>query len=147
MPALEKAMKAIDKLSKAAITEIKSYAKPPKPVEKVMSAVMVLLEKWVALIVNSWLMFTSTLSCREANWATAKRELSDPNFIHRLQEFVANEKDKISNQTLKLISKYTKQKDFNPDDISTVSLAAGAMCEWVIAMEQYARVFRDVEPK
>jgi len=47
MPALEKAMKAIDKLSKAAITEIKSYAKPPKPVEKVMSAVMVLLEKEV----------------------------------------------------------------------------------------------------
>jgi hypothetical protein len=45
MPALDRALKSIDKLSKSAITEVKSYVKPPKPVERVMSAVMVVLEK------------------------------------------------------------------------------------------------------
>ena len=28
-----------------------------------------------------------------------------------------------------------------------MSQAAGALCEWVIAMEMYAKVFRDVEPR
>lgn len=55
--------------------------------------------------------------------------------------------DNISNATLKAIGKYTKSKDFNPEDISNVSYAAGALCEWCIAMELYAKVFRDVEPR
>jgi dynein heavy chain len=38
-------------------------------------------------------------------------------------------------------------QDFNSDEICNVSMAAGALCDWVIAMEQYAKVFRDVEPK
>jgi len=124
-PALDRAVKALEKLSKSAVTEVKSYPKPPKPVEKVMAAVMVVLEK-------------------EPTWASAKRELSDPNFLHRLQTF---DRDNISNATLKQIGKYTKQKDFNYDEIEKVSVAAGALCDWVCAIELYAKVFRDVEPR
>jgi len=124
-PALDKAIKALEKLSKAAVTEVKSYPKPPKPVETVMRAVMTILDK-------------------EPSWAQAKKELNDPNFLNMLKNF---DKDNISNATLKAIGKYTKSKDFNPEDISNVSYAAGALCEWVIAMELYAKVFRDVEPR
>jgi hypothetical protein len=66
---------------------------------------------------------------REPTWPSAKKELSDPGFLHkcvrffvcfsysrlttyasrRLKDFVQNEKDKISNTTLKQIGKYTKQ--------------------------------------
>jgi dynein heavy chain len=125
LPALQKATDALAKLTKSSVTEVRSYIKPPKPVEKVMCAVMVILEK-------------------EPSWPSAKKELNDPNFLNRLQNF---EKDKISNSTLKQIGKFTKQKDFNAEVISAVSLAAGAMCEWVVAMELYAKVFRDVEPR
>lgn len=125
LPALRKAMDALEKLDRNAVTEVKSYPKPPMAVERVMSAIMILLQK-------------------ETSWASAKKELADPGFLQRLKEF---DKNNISNATLKAVGKYTKFKDFNPDDISSVSVAAGAMSEWVLAMEQYAKVFRDVEPR
>ncbi|CAM9519817.1 unnamed protein product, partial [Discosporangium mesarthrocarpum] len=43
MPALEKAMIEVDKLDKTAITEVKSFTKPPPLVETVMAAVMTLM--------------------------------------------------------------------------------------------------------
>ena len=125
LPALDKAVKALERLSKSAVTEVKSYQKPPKPVERVMCAVMTVMDK-------------------EASWAMAKKELNDANFLYKLKEF---DKDRISNSTLKAIQKFTKSHEFNPDDIGNVSQAAGALCEWVIAMEMYAKVFRDVEPR
>lgn len=124
-PSLDKAVVALQKLSKSAVTEVKSYKLPPKAVVSVMCAVMVLLQ-------------------REPSWSSAKKELSNPNFLKNLQGF---DRDNISNSTLKQISKYTKQKDFNPDDITNVSDAAGRLCEWVVAMELYAKVYRDVEPR
>jgi len=124
-PALEKAVSALDKLSKNAVVEVKSYAKPPELVQTTMEAVMVILEK-------------------PLSWASAKKELGDPQFLQRLKEF---DKDKISNSVLKKIGSYTKRKNFNADEIGKVSQAAGALCEWVCAMELYAKVFRDVEPR
>eukprot|EP01083_Nonionella_stella_P295388 1003967_1 len=85
-----------------------------------------------------------TIMQKEASWAQAKKELSDPNFLLRLKQF---DKDNISNATLKKIKKFTNQKDFNSDSIRAKSVAAAAMCEWVCAMEIYALVFRDVAPK
>lgn len=124
-PALEKAVQALDKLTKSAVTEVKSYSKPPKPVEKVMSAVMVILGK-------------------DTTWVSAKKEIGNPEFLNILKNY---DKDKMSNSILKHVGKYTKQKDFNADEVRGVSAAAGALCEWVCAMETYAKVYRDVEPK
>ena len=42
MPALEKAMKEVDKLNKGDVAEVKNYKQPPGPVELTLSAVMVL---------------------------------------------------------------------------------------------------------
>lgn len=47
LPALEKALAALDKLDKNSITEVKSYTKPPPIVARVMSAVMVVMGKEV----------------------------------------------------------------------------------------------------
>ena len=41
LPALEKALAEVEKLDKNAISEIKAYKQPPKPVETVLSAVMI----------------------------------------------------------------------------------------------------------
>ncbi|CAF0814718.1 unnamed protein product [Didymodactylos carnosus] len=56
MPALEAANQALSSLSKASITEVKTYGRPPVPVEKALEAVMILR--------NS-----------EPSWAEAKRQL------------------------------------------------------------------------
>jgi dynein heavy chain len=56
MPALEAANAALESLTKSSITEVKSYGRPPVPVEKALEAVMILR--------NS-----------EASWAEAKRQL------------------------------------------------------------------------
>lgn len=44
LPTLEKALKALDSLTKNDITEVKSFAKPPPAVQTVMEAVCILLE-------------------------------------------------------------------------------------------------------
>jgi dynein heavy chain, axonemal len=56
MPALEAASTALESLSRNSITEVKSYGRPPVPVEKALEAVMILR--------NS-----------EPTWAEAKRQL------------------------------------------------------------------------
>eukprot|EP00106_Octopus_bimaculoides_P014248 XP_014781690.1 PREDICTED: dynein heavy chain 2, axonemal-like [Octopus bimaculoides] len=123
MPALEEAMLALEALNKKDIGEIKSYGRPPALVEKVMEAVMI-------------------LKGSEPNWAEAKRQLGDPNFIKSLVNF---DKDNISDRVLNKIGKYVSQADFTPDIIGRVSGAAKSLCMWVRAMEMYGRIYRVVE--
>ncbi|XP_061138372.1 dynein axonemal heavy chain 2 [Syngnathus typhle] len=125
LPALDEATKALESLNKKDMTEIKSYGRPPALVERVMQAVMTLLNK-------------------EPTWAEAKRQLGEANFIKTLINF---DKENISDRVLKRIGNYCRQPDFQPDIIGKVSLAAKSLCMWVRAMEVYGCVFRVVEPK
>ena len=45
LPALQKAMTEVEKLDKSAISEVKAYKSPPKQVETVLAAVMILFSK------------------------------------------------------------------------------------------------------
>ncbi|CAE8702622.1 unnamed protein product, partial [Polarella glacialis] len=125
MPALEAAMDALEKLDKKSVAEIKAYAKPPDMVMKTMCAVMTVMEK-------------------TPSWAQAKTELNDTAFLPKIKNF---DKDNIKDSTLRKIEKYTKDPAFTPKGVANVSLAAGALCQWVHAMKIYAEVFREVEPK
>eukprot|EP00929_Paragymnodinium_shiwhaense_P077086 TRINITY_DN3967_c0_g4_i1.p1 TRINITY_DN3967_c0_g4~~TRINITY_DN3967_c0_g4_i1.p1 ORF type:complete len:2593 (+),score=910.05 TRINITY_DN3967_c0_g4_i1:931-7779(+) len=125
MPALEAALDALEKLDKKSVAEIKAYAKPPDMVMKTMCAVMTVMEK-------------------PPSWPQAKTELNDVNFLQRIKNF---DKDNIKDATLRKMEKYTKDPNFQPKLVMNVSLAAGALCQWVHAMKIYAEVFREVEPK
>ncbi|ESN99364.1 hypothetical protein HELRODRAFT_67097 [Helobdella robusta] len=125
MPALDEAKKALEALNKKDITEIKSYGKPPMLVEKVLEAVMI-------------------LRGNEPTWVEAKRQLGDQNFIKQLLNF---DVDNISDRCLKKISSYCIQSDFQPEIVGRVSTAAKSLCMWVRAIEQYAKIYRVVEPK
>ncbi|KAG5317386.1 DYH2 protein, partial [Pseudoatta argentina] len=124
-PALDEAIKALETLSKKDLAEIKSFAHPPPKVEMVMEAVMILK--------NS-----------EPTWAEAKRQLSDVNFINTLRDF---DKDHISDRVLRTIAKYTSNPEFDPIKVGVVSVAAKSLCMWVIAMENYGKLYRIVAPK
>ncbi|XP_068166166.1 dynein axonemal heavy chain 2 [Antennarius striatus] len=125
MPALEKAMEALQTLDKKDMREIKSYGHPPALVETVLQAVMTLLGK-------------------EPTWAEAKRQLGESTFIKTLINF---DKDNISDRVLKNIGQYCKNENFMPNIIGKVSLAAKSLCMWVRAIEVYGRHYRVVQPK
>ncbi|EDQ90997.1 uncharacterized protein MONBRDRAFT_20211 [Monosiga brevicollis MX1] len=125
LPALESAMEALNSLNKGDITEIKSYSKPPDLVAMVMEAVMVLRKS-------------------KPDWAEAKRQLGDTNFINQLIEF---DKDNMSEKTLKKVRTYVVRPEFDPDVVGRVSNAARSLCMWVRAMDVYGRIFKVVEPK
>lgn len=48
---------------------------------------------------------------------------------------------------MKAIGKYTSRAEFDPEKVGQESIAAKSLCMWVIAMEQYAKLYRVVAPK
>lgn len=56
----------------------------------------------------------------------------DTNFIKTLVNF---DKNRITDQVLKKIGTFCRQKDFQPETVGRVSLAAKSLCMWVRAME------------
>ncbi len=124
MPALTAAQLALQKLSKNAISEVKAYKQPPEYVEKVMRAVMILLGQ-------------------EPSWSGAKRVMGQANFVEQLRGY---DKDNIKSSILKKIKSIRKDENFNPEFVGKISVAAGAMCDWVCAMDVYAEVFKKVKP-
>ena len=125
LPAFDSAVKALKSLNKNDITEIKSFAKPPEMVQTVMEGVCVL--KGV-----------------KATWEESKKLLNDSNFLQDLETF---DKDNIKEKTIKGLQKYINNPDFIPEKVEKVSKAAKSLCMWVRAMDVYARVAKNVEPK
>lgn len=126
MPALKKALGALDTLDKGDIGEMKNYAKPPDDLVLVMDAVCVLLDK-------------------KTGWDEAKKLMANPNgFIETLKGY---DKDNIPAKVLKKLKKYVENPNFEPDSIAKKSVAGKSICMFCIAMDKYAEVKKIVEPK
>ncbi|CAL4142074.1 unnamed protein product, partial [Meganyctiphanes norvegica] len=48
---------------------------------------------------------------------------------------------------LKALKPYLEHPEFEPDNVSAKSMAAGGLCSWVINTVRFYEVFCDVEPK
>jgi len=125
LPALDAAMSALNSLTKSDIVEVKSFAKPPALVQTTMEAVCVLLGE-------------------KTDWDSAKKVLGDSGFMNKLVQY---DKDNIPQKNLKGLKKYVSMEDFNAESVGKVSKAAKGMCMWCCAMDIYARVAKEVEPK
>jgi dynein heavy chain len=125
IPALESAFKALDALEKKDIAELKVFSKPPDAVLMVMEAICILFK------------------CKP-DWENSKKLLGDPQLMKKMQEY---DKDGIPEAITKKLKKYIDMPTFNPDAVERVSKACKSMCMWVIAMELYSRVFKEVAPK
>lgn len=124
-PALLAAEQGLANLTKDKLSVVKSYATPPSGVDVVLNAVMILLNK-------------------EPSWAVAKKELADTSFLQRLQTL---DKGRVPVNTLKKIEKLTQDPNMNIQRIDTISEAAGGLWRWVLAVEGFAKAFKDIEPK
>ena len=125
LPALENAVKALDSLDKNDITEIKAFNNPPEMVQTVMESVCVLLGQ-------------------KTDWATSKGLLGDSNFLKNL---IAFDKDHIPEARIKKLQVYINNPKFIPEEVAKVSKACRSLCLWARAIDIYARVFKEVEPK
>jgi dynein heavy chain len=80
----------------------------------------------------------------KADWDNSKKLLNDTNFLSGLETY---DKDNIPEKTLRNLAKYIANPDFVPDKVQKVSTAAKSLCMWCRAMDVYARVAKNVEPK
>lgn len=120
-----KKTKALDALDKNDITEIKVFNNPPEMVQTVMEAVCILLGA-------------------KPDWQTSKALLGDTNFLRNLYNY---DKDNIPDSKIKKLKPYIENPKFLPEEVAKVSKACRSMCMWARAIELYARVFKEVEPK
>mmetsp|Transcript_6953 Transcript_6953/g.8584 ORF Transcript_6953/g.8584 Transcript_6953/m.8584 type:complete len:2263 (-) Transcript_6953:99-6887(-) len=125
LPALQKALQAVDNLDKGAISEIKAYNKPPPAVEKVMSCIMIILGK-------------------PTDWSSAKKTLGESSFLSSLKFY---DKDNVKDLIITKVKKFVKESSFAVDEVKKVSTAAGALCCWCHAIYVYSGVAKDVAPK
>ncbi len=57
------------------------------------------------------------------------------------------DKDNISDKKLRALEKYTQRGDMTPEKVTSISVAGAIIWTWVIALEKYAKQYRDVLPK
>eukprot|EP00701_Giardia_intestinalis_P004984 XP_001708808.1 Dynein heavy chain [Giardia lamblia ATCC 50803] len=126
MPAFNAAINSLKSLNKNDISELKSFKSPPELVRYVMEAVCILMET------------------PKQDWDTAQKVLSKTDFLQSLMTF---DKDNIKPKTLRSLRKYTQNPDFDPAKVEKVSKAAKSLCMWCRAIDIYAKVFAEIEPK
>jgi len=140
IPALNKAEKALNSITKGQITEIKALGKPPENVKITLSAVMVMLgEKPVKVAGDQ--------PGKKVNdyWPTAQKAMNDGGFLARL---VSYDKDNIDPDLItKVRNEFTCLPNFTPETVKKSSAAAEGMCVWVHAMDVYERIEKEVKPK
>ena len=78
------------------------------------------------------------------DWASAKKEMTDPKFTDKLLHYDASN---ISGAIMSKIAAYTSDPNFLPQIMMQKSIVAGALCSWVKAVEEYHKICLIVKPK
>lgn len=140
IPILEDAIQALNTLKPADITLVKSMKNPPDTVKLVMAAVCVIKDIKPDRIAD----MTTGKKIMDY-WGPSKRLLGEMNFLQQLKDF---DKDHIRPDIMAKIRKeYLPHKNFKPHIVAKASSAAEGLCKWIIAMDLYDNVAREVAPK
>ncbi|XP_071441952.1 dynein axonemal heavy chain 7 [Hetaerina americana] len=141
MPIMESALAALNTLTPADITIIKTMKNPPKGIKLVMEAVCILKETKPDRIPDP----SGSGRMIEDYWGPSKRILGDIKFLDGLINF---DKDNIPTKVMKQLGeRILIDPEFDPQKIKSASTAAEGLCKWVIAISKYDKVIKVVAPK
>ncbi|XP_052412947.1 dynein axonemal heavy chain 10 [Carassius gibelio] len=126
LPALEAARLALQDLDKSDVTEIRSFAKPPKQVQVVCECILVIR------------------GYKEINWKTAKGMMSEGNFLRTLMEMDC---DSITGSQVKTVKAYLRNLNTSLEEMQAISKAGSGMLRFVEAVMGYCDVSKDIKPK
>jgi dynein heavy chain len=148
LPTLLDARDALNNLQKGDITEIRSFATPPEPVQVVSECVAILL------------------GYKEVNWKVAKQMMSDPKFLSSLKNLNVDEltlkqqsqiraklKVPTNNSIIPVVFIIifffisTKQASTKMSLMKDISKAGFGLLSFVEAVLKYCVVYREVKPK
>ena len=140
MPILDAAMEALNTLTPADITIVKTMKSPPIGVKVVMEAVCILKDLKPDRVQNP-----SGMGMVEDYWGPSKRVLGDIKFMDGLLNF---DKDDIPPKVIqKLEERVFTNENFDPEKVKAASTAAEGLCKWVIAIAKYDKVAKEIAPK
>ena len=128
MPAYEAAVKALDKLDKKSIQEIRAFPNPPELVKVTLDAVCILFDA-------------------KPDWGEAKKLMANTDeFMNNLKNY---DKDNIPARMMRKVNSkdYYQNPRFVPEEVKKQSSAAQCLCMWVRAMVTYDQVAKEIEPK
>ncbi|KAM4707116.1 dynein axonemal heavy chain 10 [Discoglossus pictus] len=126
MPILEAAKLELQKLDKSDVTEIRSFAKPPRAVQVVCECILVMR------------------SYKEINWKSAKGMMSDPSFLKSLMEI---DFDAITQGQVKSVRGFLKNLNTTFEEMEAISRAGLGMLKFVEAVMGYCDVSKEIKPK
>ena len=146
-PAIEAAMKSLDKLDKKDLGNCKTMATPPKGVDDVFAAVCVLLagiNKGVIVQKNG------KVKDKDRTWDAAKKSLlgNVNGLIDELKGYKPNiDSGDVPKINFAEVRQYLKMEHFDPEVIQKKNSAAAGLCTWVVNIVKYYDIWIDVEPK
>ncbi|CAF1443303.1 unnamed protein product [Adineta ricciae] len=125
LAALEAAKAGLNVLTKASITEIRSFARPPKVCETVFEGIGILFQP----------------SKTKFEWSDAKSLMND-HFLSRLLEFDINN---ISDMTLARLEVLLNRDECQLDRVKSTSLACYGICMWLRGIVAYGKIRQHLE--
>ncbi|XP_075882096.1 dynein axonemal heavy chain 10-like isoform X2 [Nelusetta ayraudi] len=126
LPALAGARHALQDLDKSDVTEIRSFAKPPKQVQGVCECILTLR------------------GYKESSWQAAKGMMSEANFLRSLMEMDC---DAITNNQVSSVKSSLKSLQTSFKEMQSISRAGAGMFKFVEAIVGYCDVARTIKPK
>ena len=126
-PEMDKAKAAVASLEAPAIVEMASFNKPNPNVALVVEPIMLLMGY-------------------KKDWSTAQGHMKKTqNFLKALKDFdVKTLKENVINKVRK---DYLSKPEFNIAAMTKISVPAGALCTWCIALSSYQSVYKKIVPK
>merc|ERR1711871_1316031 len=127
-PAMEAAKEAVDCLSKNMLTELKSLPNPPAGVDLITTAVLILLE----------------VEYKNHKWDRAKKMMQNVDqFKTKLQNYRGED---MSEDEIKKLQPYLSNELFDPKVMESKSMAAANLCNWVVNIVRFNRIYVKVKP-
>ncbi|OAF68192.1 hypothetical protein A3Q56_04070 [Intoshia linei] len=139
-PLLEEACTALNDINLNDIADVKAMRNPHVIIKLVMESVCVLLE-----IKPERKKDRNTGKPYDDYWSSTQKLLSDIKMIDRLKLY---DKDNIPQAIIqKLREKYISNPIFDPKVVRKASIAVEGLCKWVIAIDKYDRISKEIAPK